>query len=317
MQAFARLSRIVVSSLFLGTMSLGAAAADGVPSSPAKTESPAPPLTGDPLTDARTLATTGHRADALETLATYLKAHPSDSDARIYYAIVLSWESHYDDARKELNTVLKKSPTNSDALGALINVEMWSDHPQAAEAVTRRALAQRGYAPWKPRDANVQNVSFLVSRAKALYALERLADARDVVKQALDIEPTNEQAVRLKNSLDDKMRQWRLSESYGADWFSDGRTPWRESATSLSRGTPAGTVITRVSHAGNSATPTTSSKWNVSRIHPGTYAYVAVAVSPVAECRPIASPPTSITRSAAAAGIRRHVAANWLRGQHL
>jgi len=286
MQAFARLSTIVVSSLLLAT---AAVAADPPADSakPAAAESPMPTLTGDALDDAHTLVTSGHRDKAIETLANYLKTRPTNSDVQIYYGIVLSWEGRYDDARKELNAVLKRSPTNSDALGALFNVEMWDDKPAAAEALTRRALAQRGYASFKPREANAQNVSFLVSRARALYALDRLADAKDVVKQALAIEPTNEQAIRLRNSLDDRMEQWRLSESYGGDWFSDGRTPWHESATSISRGTPAGSVITRVSHAERFGY--TDNQFEVEmypRIHPGTYAYVEVGVAPAAVLYP-------------------------------
>jgi tetratricopeptide (TPR) repeat protein len=240
-------------------------------------------LTGDALVDAHTLATTGHRADALETLATYLKAHPTDSDARIYYGIVLSWEDRYDDARRELNTVLAKSPMNSDALGALINLEMWADRPAEAEALTRRALAQRVYAKSRPRAANVQNVSFLVSRARALNALNRTVDAREVVKEALAIEPGNEAALRLKNSLDEQNRHWKFGQSYGSDWFSDGRTPWRETSTSLSRAeTPAGAVIARFSHAeGFSSTDNQFEVEAYPGIRKGTYAYVSVGVSPV------------------------------------
>jgi YaiO family outer membrane protein len=227
----------------------------------------------DPLGQARTLATTGHRGEALQLLSTYLEAHPTDSDARNFYGSVLSWEGRYDEARAQLETVLSSNPTNGDALRALINVNTWDGRPEEAERLARVGLSADG-----------KSVSFLLSQARALNAMQRGDDAARVVRQVLALDPSNEQALRLKRSLEDARRLWRSSTSYGADWFSDGRDSWREMSTSLTRqGTAVGSLIMRLSHADRFGYADNQLEVEAyPRIRPGTYANVGVAVSPQA-----------------------------------
>src|SRR5439155_341590 len=140
-------------------------------------------LSADPLVNARQLATTGRRSEALAQLSERLQSHPTDSDARIFYGIVLSWDGKYDEARAQLKQVLASSPQNSDALGALINVELWSGHPEEAEAAIQRALP-----------ADPINVRLLLTRVRTLKALNRTSDALWLVKDVLMLEPANEEA---------------------------------------------------------------------------------------------------------------------------
>src|SRR4051794_30566846 len=75
-----------------------------------------------PSTDqARTLAISGRRAEAIEVLRRRLALAPDDGDARVLLGTVLSWNHSYDEARVELETVLRKNATHSDAVRALIN----------------------------------------------------------------------------------------------------------------------------------------------------------------------------------------------------
>src|SRR6476660_3191913 len=89
---------------------------------------------------ARDLAVAGKRTEALELLKTHLEEHPSDSDARVIYGVVLSWEGKYDEARVQLSQVLSVNPTHGDALPALINIELWSDHADRAAALAAQGL---------------------------------------------------------------------------------------------------------------------------------------------------------------------------------
>jgi len=231
----------------------------------------------DVLKTARDLATSGHRPEALTLLQTHLMSHPRDTDARTLSGIILSWEGRYDEARQQLQAVLDRSPDNGDALNALINVELWSDHPSAAESLSRRAMA-----------ADTATASLLLSRARALSAMNRLDDAQVEVKRALAIAPGNEQALRLKHGLESRRRHWRVGTVFGSDFFSDDRDPWRESQMSIAReGTPVGSLIMRLSHANRFAS--NDNQFEIEaypRLRRGTYAFVGVGVAPSAELYP-------------------------------
>ena len=139
------LSVLLVSAILAGPV---AAAAQG-PAVPSEES-----VSGDPVADARKLATTGHRAEALQRLSAYLEFHATDTDARNLYGVVMSWEGRYDEARAQLQAVLERSPNNTDTLQALINLEMWSGREQAAEALARRALTDNGSSGSPVFDAN-------------------------------------------------------------------------------------------------------------------------------------------------------------------
>src|SRR5258707_7831187 len=94
----------------------------------------------DVLTQARRLATSGHRAEALVMLHSRLAERPSDLDCRTLYGTILSWEGRYDEAREGLEQVLASSPGYYDALLALIRVELWADRPVRPEQLTDEGL---------------------------------------------------------------------------------------------------------------------------------------------------------------------------------
>jgi YaiO family outer membrane protein len=237
----------------------------------APTRTPAAGSSVDVMTEARALSANGQRNEAIELLREYLTSRPTDIDARILYGATLSWEGRYDEAREQLNSVLAASPTNGDALTALINVELWSEHADRAEAIARGAIAVKG-----------ASASLLISQARALNALNRLSDAHGALKRALVIEPSNEQAIRLSQSLEERMRDWHASTSFGSDWFSDNRTPWHETQTSVSREkTPVGSMTFRFSHAARFGSNDNQVEVEMyPKLRPGMYAFVGIGVSP-------------------------------------
>src|ERR1700682_294259 len=192
----------------------------------------------DLIDRARSLATGNERVEALALLDKRLADYPNDTDARTLYGIILSWNGRYDDARKALESVLERSTTHGDALPALINVELWSDHPERAEALASQALHSR------PNDT-----SLLMSRARALKALNRTGDAADVLDKLLEVDPTNQQAKQLRSDLTESLRDWETSIEQSYEWFSDNRSAWLETQLSLKRQTRIGPVFMRLSHA--------------------------------------------------------------------
>ena len=225
---------------------------------------------------ARELAFHGHRDEALELLDKRLAEKPTDSDALVLRGTILSWEGRYDEARKNLEAVLAAHPGHGDAIPALINVEMWSDHPERAEQLAREAL--RG----EPNDPDL-----LLAQAKALRSLNRTREALQVIRHLLLIDPGNQKAVEMEQSMGDSLRRFTASIDHSTEWFSDGRTPWQEEQVQLSRQTSAGSLIARFDRANRFGD--TSQQVEIDaypHIRPGMYAYVNLAYSPDAMLYP-------------------------------
>jgi YaiO family outer membrane protein len=225
----------------------------------------------DALKRARELAFNQQRTEAMALLEGYLQQSPTDTDARTFYGIVLSWEGRYDQARKELETVLEQYPGHGDALPALINVELWSNHFGRAEELARRALAQR------PNDTGL-----LMSQARALENLDRPNDALDVLGKLLELDPNQPQARGLRDELRDGQRRWEGSLTQSYDWFDDGRSGWLESQVSLKYLAPSvGSVIARFSEANRYGMNSSLVELDAyPRIRKGLYAYLNVGWSP-------------------------------------
>jgi YaiO family outer membrane protein len=231
--------------------------------------------TNDAVSRARAMEK-DHRAEALKLLEERLTEDPADSDARTLHGIVLSWEGRYDDARLDLRMVLTAHPGHKDALAALINVELWSDHPAEAEKLARSGLDHDG-----------RNPDLLLLRAKALKAMLKLREAHEAAKIATQIDPGNRGAAVLRESLADSLRPWLLTLTHTSDWFSDGRTPWREDQLALSHAIPAGKMIARFSDAtrfGDGSRQTEIDYYP--HLRPGSYAYLNAGYSPDAKLYP-------------------------------
>ena len=224
----------------------------------------------DVVARARSLAIGQQRPEALALLETQLAEHPDDSDAQTLYGSILSWEGRYDDARKALESVLERNSNHGDALSALINVELWSDHPERAEALASQALHNR------PNDP-----SLLMSRARALKALNRTLDAADVLDKLLEVDPTNQPAKQLRSDLAETLRDWETSFEQSYEWFSDNRAAWLETQLSLKRQTRIGPVFMRISHAHRFSLDSNLMEIEAyPSLRRGTYAYLNAGWSP-------------------------------------
>ena len=263
-------SRAVVHRLCLTCLLVGATGYAQNLIDSAKTE------TEDVVTAARKLATSGHRAEALQMLDQRLAEKRTDSDARVLRGVILSWEGRYDDARRDLEMVLAQHRDHGDALPALINVEMWSDHPERAEALARDALRRNPTSP-----------DLLLARAKALKAMKRDHEALDEIHRLLLVDPGNQKAAGMKADLGDSLRKWTASFDHSTEWFSDGRTPWQEAQGQLSRETGIGSVIARFDRANRFGLTSQMVELDAyPHLRRGTYAYLNVGYSPDANLYP-------------------------------
>jgi YaiO family outer membrane protein len=219
--------------------------------------------------EAREAMSAGHPAEAMRLLETQLQASPRDVDSRLLYGLVLSWSGLYDDARRELEQVLTQAPGYTDARVALANVEWWSRHYARLYEV---ASEGRRRQPDDPR--------WMVYEARALEGMDRPADARRSVNEVLAREPGNVQARALGERLDARLRPWSTQFTQTFDWFDDDRATWKESAFTIGRQTPVGTVLARTSYAERFGMTDTQFEIEAyPRIRPGTYGYVNVGGS--------------------------------------
>ena len=191
-------------------------------------------LSGDVEVRARELATSGHRAEAISLLRARLEQRPTDSDARTLLGTVLSWEGDYAAARAELERVIAEHPGHGDATPALIRVELWSDEPLRAEEIARNALLR------SPDDTTL-----LYLHAKAQHALLHDSDALADLERALRIDPKDQLAADLKESIEDGRRLWTARVYYTLDLFDKQNAPWNEFYLSLKRDTGYGPFIVK------------------------------------------------------------------------
>ena len=192
------------------------------------------------VAQARELAYSGkdHRDQALALLKQHLDQEPDDSEARVLYGTVLSWQGRYEEARTQLNMVLATRPNHGDALPALINVEFWSGHPENAESLARNALVRQP-----------DQVNMLLVQAKALIRMNRNTEALRVLNHVLTLDPANHDARRMRREVTITTLKREVYVNHSYDWFSDGRNGQLETSLSFSNPTPIGSVIARINRA--------------------------------------------------------------------
>jgi YaiO family outer membrane protein len=228
-----------------------------------------PAAVSDPVTEARSLATSGQRPEALKMLQDRLSKAPDDNAARTLYGTVLSWEGRYDEAREELSRVLKSRPDQGDALPALLNVELWSGHPEKAETLARDALKR---SPGNP--------TLSLFLARALKEQNRRDEARAVIDQVLEKDPGNDEARNLWRTVQGPY-DWYVAYGYVRDDFTDDTFDWRESRFELKRRIGRASLIGRWNHSERFGT--TDDQYEVDSypsFRPGTYAYFNAGYSP-------------------------------------
>lgn len=194
----------------------------------------------DVLAQARTLAYSGkeHHREALRMLQQHLAQDPKDSDARVLYGTVLSWQGRYVEAREQLSRVLAEQPDNGDALQALIKVELWSHHPDRAEQLASQGLSHQP-----------GNIELLLARASALRDLGRRHEALATIDRVLQLSSGNAEAKRLRRTMSDAAGQWEVDLTHSYDWFSDNRSALQQTSLSLRAPSPIGPILATVNRA--------------------------------------------------------------------
>jgi YaiO family outer membrane protein len=223
------------------------------------------------LAQARALArgSTTQREAALDLLKQHLTQEPEDTDARVFYGIVLSWQGRYDESREQLSQVLVQRPDHGDALPALLNVEIWSDHPARAEHLAREALLRQP-----------DNLALLLAQAHALRNMGRRSEAIAVLDHVLQLSPSDHEAKRMRRAVSNIVGKWEAEADFSYYWYSDGRTPLRQSSLSLRAPTPVGSIIGTETRADQFSLASYQTNLEFyPHFRPGTYGYLEFGYS--------------------------------------
>ncbi len=219
-------------------------------------------LADDVLTEARELAKQDLPDESLGLLKTHLDANPDDTDARVLYGLICSWNKRYDEGRPMLEKVLVESPQYKDAVMALFNLERWSGNAARAQQIIERAVVQ------KPSDPDYR------------AALDAIRASQPAAERPTPPEP---RPVRSElGSAADASITWEAGINANQVWFSDKRSSWGEQSVSLTYHTrEQGSVTARFYRAQRFGLKSNFVEFEAyPRIRNGTYAFVSGGFSP-------------------------------------
>jgi YaiO family outer membrane protein len=173
------------------------------------------------------------------------------------------------DALTILRSHLENAAEDVDARLVYGTILSWDGRYDDARVELRKVLAQ---AP-EYLDARValMNVEWWSGHNR---------EAREHAESILTKEPGNAQARMVRERVEAASRPWSLGVLYTVDTFSDDRSTWHETATSLTRQTPVGAVIARVSHAARFDRQGQQFEAEFyPRFRAGTYAFIGIGAS--------------------------------------
>lgn len=173
-----------------------------------------------------------------------LKKAPDYSDIRIFLGRLYSWTNRYDSARAAFGYVISRHPDNEDASAALTDLEYWNNHDEEALQECERGL---GHHP--------QSQTLLLKKAKILKSLQRYSEAWAATDSLLTINPKNDAARSLMNSIQDNSSRNKIGIGYDFVYFDKQFSdPWHLVSLSYTRQTKLGSVIGRINYANRFAT---------------------------------------------------------------
>ncbi len=167
---------------------------------------------------ARSAALGGEREKAREICQVILSNNSNYHDAAVLFGRTLAWDSDYDSARVVLNGVLQKRFGYRDAIDALADIEMWSGNFSEAIRLCNIGLS-----------FNENDKGLLLKKARAQARMSDSDAARITLEQLLEIDPQNEEGIKLLRSLGVvsflplNRRNYFLAD-YGGDYH---RTPYK------------------------------------------------------------------------------------------
>lgn len=140
--------------------------------------------------EARLLAFDGHYNRARAVAQRILLQHPEYHDVELLVGRTYAWQGDYKQAREVFNSVLEKAPSYHDTYTALYDVAYWDGNIERALEIINKGLQQHPL-----------HEQFLDKKVRALAALDRNNEARQVYNTLLKHHPENSSLDELKTLL--------------------------------------------------------------------------------------------------------------------
>lgn len=198
-----------------------------------------------------------------------LQSYPDYWDAYILKGRTFAWDNQDDLARALFNKAIEGKPSYKDAYLAAIDNEIWSDNLDNAINLINKALV------YYPIDEDI-----LLQKAKVLIKQGKNEEAVEVLNQILAINSTNQQAIDLLNSINERKFNNKISLFYSYLMFKDDKNNAHFAFIEYFRRTKLGPLILRSNYTNRfsendyqfevDAYPT---------LKPGTYLYLNAGIS--------------------------------------
>lgn len=194
-----------------------------------------------PLDQARRIAVSGDRDEALRLYDALLEKNPRDTDARLGRGRTHAWMGQWDAAEADLLQVTRDSPGYGDAWSALGDMYLWSDRPgEAVEAYSHWVQLQ----PDRPSPLLSRSRAHRAAGEPALATMDldaaaaRGADPGVVERARIALVPriNNPEAVAPAGF------RWQLQAEAGRTSFSGTRADWDDHALVLRHYMPRASV---------------------------------------------------------------------------
>jgi YaiO family outer membrane protein len=155
-----------------------------------------------------------------------LAKEPHQVKAEILLGRLYSWDKQFDSARIFLKDAVSREPNNEEALLAMANNELWAGNTTQAMVYCNTALR-----------SNPNSEKLLIKKAKIYNKQRNFKESYKTVKQVLQINPDNQEAIEFEKYLRTKLNGPQEKRSTGKngigvyyqyDHFNDPvLTPWQ------------------------------------------------------------------------------------------
>ncbi|HKL19133.1 MAG TPA: sulfatase-like hydrolase/transferase [Halalkalibaculum sp.] len=141
---------------------------------------------------ARQLAFDGEYEPARAITKRLLLEHPDYHDVQLLAGRTYAWQGNYDRARGIFSSLLEKDPGYYDTYNALFDVEYWDGNTESALEVINQGLSH-----------HPNREQFLVKKIRALAALNRTKEARQVFNTLQENHPKSDSLKELRSLFTD------------------------------------------------------------------------------------------------------------------
>lgn len=185
---------------------------------------------------ARELAFNGNRLEAIEICDSALKYYPNNDEIRIFKSRILAWEKRFGEARD--NLILVKNQDMESAIELKMDIALWSGDYLNLYNIVDQALNQ---AP--------TNENYLYNKALAQKNLNDLKGAGQTLNQLLNLNPSHEKALSMKDLIELAGIINSVSVNYNLSLFNRNFDPWHLAFLEFSRKFGFGSLIFRINYA--------------------------------------------------------------------